>query len=205
MAGWWMPGIGHDWPALIASLLEAADVPHALRAFASSTTRADDAPPVGQHTPGLPPDDDADETISATQAAQAELAGLPWLLKVLADDHSRALLLRARVPASAPSDGSPTPGASVAAPQREESGTLDRTGDSILHYAARRGFTFWCDALLRRDALLDEPNTSQGYTPLHVCGDYGTWKAECTDMDALTLPLLDLHTSVRLLQVICAV
>jgi hypothetical protein len=80
-----------------------------------------------------------------------EIPTIPFLLHILARDDKRTQLMSARVPGN-----------------RDNHTNDEAEGDSILHYAARRGYTFWCDALLRRDALLDEPNASQGFTPLFV-------------------------------------
>jgi hypothetical protein len=80
-----------------------------------------------------------------------EIPTIPFLLHILARDDKRTQLMSARVPGN-----------------RENHTQDEAEGDSILHYAARRGYTFWCDALLRRDALLDERNASQGFTPLFV-------------------------------------
>ncbi|ELR11212.1 Nicotinamide riboside kinase 1 family protein [Acanthamoeba castellanii str. Neff] len=82
-----------------------------------------------------------------------EIATLPFLLHILSVDEKRERLMAARV---------------ATAIRQDEDGGDDgeAQGDSILHYAARRGYTFWCDALLRRDALLDEPNSAQAFPPL---------------------------------------
>jgi hypothetical protein len=84
-----------------------------------------------------------------------EIATLPFLLHILSVDEKRERLMAARV---------------ATAIRQDEDGGDDgeAQGDSILHYAARCGFTFWCDALLRRDALLDEPNSAQAFPPLFV-------------------------------------
>jgi hypothetical protein len=87
-----------------------------------------------------------------------ELATLPFLLHILARDDKRERLMKARCVAKSRS--------SAGAGDGDHGGEAE--GDSILHYAARQGFTFWCDALLRRDALLDEPNAAQAFPPLFV-------------------------------------
>ncbi len=84
-----------------------------------------------------------------------EIATLPFLLHILSVDEKRERLMAARVAAALRQD-------------EDRSDNGEAQGDSILHYAARRGFTFWCDALLRRDALLDEPNSAQAFPPLFV-------------------------------------
>jgi hypothetical protein len=94
--------------------------------------------------------------VTANGSGGVEIATLPFLLHILSVDEKRERLMAARV--------------TTALRRDEDGGPVDgeAQGDSILHYAARRGFTFWCDALLRRDALLDEPNSAQAFPPLFV-------------------------------------
>jgi len=110
-----------------------------------------------------------------------EIATLPFLLHILDMDGKRRELMAARVPKMKGEEN-----------KREEGEEGDTEGDSILHYAARQGYTFWCDALLRRDALLDEPN-AHGLTPLFV-----RWIlfSSLPPSSLLSLTLSSVHSSI---------